>query len=359
MKTQNIISICGLDLQFRDVSIDDRTPTGAQISAAAGFNPSQQVTVLRWLPDGSLEDIRPDESLSLAPQGERFIVVESDGSFRITVDGRRFDWPARRISGSALRLLGKVPDNKTIYFERRDEADQPVDDHDVIDLAQTGVEAFYSRQGSWILNVQNVRLAYEVPIVVVREAIARAGFDTTQAWHIFLKVRGEPKKEVSLDDQVDLRTPGIEKLRLTPKDVNNGDGAPPQRFHFSLLPADEAFLDEHYARWEAVIENGHRWLIIPGFKVPRGYQSEFVTLALDIPDAYPGAQIDMFYVHPVLLTLEGNAPPNTEARVTVDGAELQRWSRHRGETAKWRPESDNVITHLALVEAALLKEVAQ
>lgn len=35
-------------------------PTGAQISHAAGFTPAQQTAVLHFLPDGDLEEIRPN-----------------------------------------------------------------------------------------------------------------------------------------------------------------------------------------------------------------------------------------------------------------------------------------------------------
>ncbi|MFK0693225.1 E2/UBC family protein [Mesorhizobium sp. IMUNJ 23033] len=36
---------------------------------------------------------------------------------------------------------------------------------------------------------------------------------------------------------------------------------------------------------------------------------------------------------------------------------FQRWSRHRGATAPWRPMRDSVLTHLALVDASLHREV--
>lgn len=352
-----LIDVSRTDLHVRQVSIDDRTPTGAQIAAAAGFAPSKQVTILHWQSDGVFEDVRPDETVDLE-KGLRFIVQESDGSYRITIDGRRIDWPVRDISGALLRQLARVPDTHTIYFERRNEPDQQLADGEVLDLAAQGVESFYSRQGSWILNVQGVRLEFDTPTVLTSVAIQRAGFDVTQGWHIFLKIAGEPKKEVALNDVIDLRTPGIEKLRLTPKDVNNGEMAARQRYEFQLLEVDESFLDERFARWETILDNGHRWLLIHGYRPPVGYLQSIVTLALEIPPAYPGAQIDMFYVTPAL-NAHGMQPlPNTELCVQIGSEQYQRWSRHRGEGSPWRPESDNVITHLALVESALTKEVA-
>ncbi|GAO21457.1 hypothetical protein ALISP_1277 [Alicycliphilus sp. B1] len=350
-----LVEVTDATLVFRQVAIDDETPTGAQIAAAAGFSPAKQVTVLLWLPSGALEDIRPDEIVHLQPKA-RFIVVESDTSYRLTIDGKRVDWPARRVSGAIIRGLGDVPSNKSIYYERQDQPDQQLDDTTIIDLASAGVEAFYSRAAIWILNVQGVRLEVHQPTIVVREAMTQAGFNPEQGWHIFLKVAGQPKQAVELTTVIDLRTPGIEKLRLTPKDVNNGEAA---RNAFALLDVDEAFLDQRFAFWETLVENGRRWLLICGYPVPEGYTTRRITLALEVPPNYPGAQIDMFYALPHLALHSGNALANTEAQVTIEGKNYQRWSRHRGPSSEWKSGVDNVITHLALVESALLKEVPQ
>ena len=80
---------------------------------------------------------------------------------------------------------------------------------------------------------------------------------------------------------------------------------------------------------------------------------------MEVPPNYPAAQIDMFFVAPALSLSSGAAIPNTEHREAILGEPFQRWSRHRNAKAPWRPESDNVITHLALVESALQKEVEQ
>src|SRR5262249_12317633 len=90
----------------------------------------------------------------------------------------------------------------------------------------------------WKLNVQNVVIEVKKPEIKVRAAIVDAGFSIETPWIIVLKVAGEPRREVGLDDVIDLRKPGIEKLRLTPKQINNGEGARPLRREFALLPKD-------------------------------------------------------------------------------------------------------------------------
>jgi len=38
-------------------------------------------------------------------------------------------------------------------------------------------------------------------------------------------VAGQPKRQLQVGDDIDLRAPGIEKVRLTAKDVNNGEAS--------------------------------------------------------------------------------------------------------------------------------------
>lgn len=174
-----VIEVCGFDLQFRDVGIDDHTPSGAQIAAASGFVPSSDATVLQILANGELEDVRPNESVDLDAGLVRFIVVESDRTYRLTIDGTRYDWPGRVVSGGLLRKLASVAPGKSLYLELRDQPDQQLGDTELIDLATDGVEHFYS----------SVRPEKTVSIVVE---------GTPHEW---------PKKEISYAEVVTLEVP--------------------------------------------------------------------------------------------------------------------------------------------------------
>ena len=131
------------------------------------------------------------------------------------------------------------------------------------------------------------------------------------------------------------------------------------RREFNLLERDERYLDEQSYEWEAAIDGKRRWLLIHGFKLPEGYTTAEVLLALDISPNYPKAEIDMFYSNPPLVLSSGRAIAATQVRAKIFGTEFHGWSRHRSPTAKWKPETDCVATHLALVESAILKEVGQ
>lgn len=354
--TKTTIEIAGTDLVFRSVKLDADNPTGSQIAKAAGFKMDQHPYIYQWRQDGDLEDIRPNENADLH-NGSRFIVAESDRTHRITVDDEQFDWPAPVISGGVLRKLGKVSPDKAIFFERQDEPDRLVGDNDLVNLDAEGVEEFKSgKPPTWKLKVQDVQVEFDVPIVTVTEALTKAGFATT-GWIIILKVAGQPKRQLAITDAVDLSTPGIEKIRLTPNEINNGEARPAPRRDFSLLDTDEAHLDRLGLVWETDESTGKRYLFIHGYPVPSGYTISSTTLALLIPPTYPHAQIDMFYVHPPLVKSTGAVIPATQSKATIRGLQFQRWSRHRGTCSQWNPRTDNVITHLALVESAIAKEV--
>lgn len=352
------IDVAGIDLVFRAVEVPTNSPTGGQIAKAAGFTVDQHPHVLQWRPDGDLEDIRPQEDANLG-NGTKFIVAESSNSNRITIDDEQVDWPADVITGAVVRKLGKIPPGKDIYLEREDDSDRQVNDTDVIKIKRDGVEEFKSRKQTktWELDVQGKRIVSTLPVISVVDAMTEAGFNPN-AWIMILKVQGEPKRQLEVGDSIDLRTPGIEKIRLTVKDVNNGEARTAPRRDFALLEADEQYLDSLGLVWETE-NSGRRWLVIHDYPLPAGYSASKVTLALDIPPTYPQAQIDMFYVYPVVQLMAGRTIAAAQHPMPIRGLSFQRWSRHRGPGSQWNPSADNVATHLALVETAIAKEVGE
>lgn len=52
------IEVADETLTYRNVLIDDLTPTGAQLAAAAGFKPKQHAVVLQVLANGGTASLR-------------------------------------------------------------------------------------------------------------------------------------------------------------------------------------------------------------------------------------------------------------------------------------------------------------
>lgn len=357
-KPKTTIEVAGTDLVFRTVPVPINKPSGGQIAAAAGFKPNDFATVLQQLGDHSLEDIGINEPAELA-DGARFIVVASDGTDKITIDGMAINWPAPVITGATIRKLGKVPADKALFLTKRDVPDKQIADDEWVKIDTKGIEHFESRAQIWKLNVQGVVLELSAPSISVGDAMREAGFDPGAPYHIFIKYQGQPKQEVNAAFTVDLTKPGIEKIRLVPREVNNGEASLTPRRDFHMLPVDERHLDALGMTWSTLIDQGRRWLVIEGFQLPEGYNVASVQLAVEVPSSYPASEIDMFYVSPALVLNSGRTIEQTQVTETIAARPFQRWSRHRGQQSPWMPGIDNLVTHLALIESALLKEVGE
>lgn len=349
------IEVADTTLSFRRIALADNTPTGAQIARLAGLGDATTAVVLQWQTSGGIEDIRPEEVAQLSA-GLRFIVASADRTYRFQLNGVRYEWPSSSISVEAVRQLGQVPPVHSVYLERQESADLELRAGTAVALSAGGVERIYSKRAVWALKVQGVGLEFDTPSVRVRDAMERAGFDPAKAWHIFFIVQGQPKQELTVDSVMDLGQPGVEKLRLVQRNVDNGLAGEPQRA-FAVLPADVKHLDAVGLVWETVIsEEGRRWLLVHDYPLPSGALPATATLALEIPASYPQAQIDMFYFLPFVHPAAGGEYPSTQIRATIRGQVYQGWSRHRNAAAAWNPQWDNIATHLALVETALLAE---
>lgn len=338
------------------VPLQDRTSTGSQILAAANLRPDTEYALLHWPAVGPTREIGLEEVTTLPHEGAplEFIAVKADGVQYFVLDGQRFAW-AGPLTFEAICKVGRLANNLEVLLERRDEPDLVLAPGQEVDLRQTGVEHFSTREKIWKLDVQGELTEWNTPKVVVRDALIKAGIDPNQPWNIILKVHGQAPQPKELHDIIDLDQPGIERLWLRPKEVNNGEVSIVERRQFKLLPKDEVFLNQSGNRWETVNE-GRRWLIIHDYQLPTGYNVSSCTIAVEIPASYPTAQIDMFFCDPHLQLVNGTTPQATEHRETIDGKTFQRWSRHRPNGA-WSAAKDSVATHFGLVEEALCREV--
>ena len=127
-------------------SVNDPVITGRQLLDEAGKRPVDEHLIFQLLRNGQLEEIRLDETVDLRQPGlEKFLVSKSDRSFRLVIDGRRFEWGAPMITGLKLKQIAQVdPKTYGIWLEIRGCEDRLVADNELVDLEAEGVERFFT-----------------------------------------------------------------------------------------------------------------------------------------------------------------------------------------------------------------------
>lgn len=155
------------------------------------------------------------------------------------------------------------------------------------------------------------------------------------------------------DQTVCFTDPGIEKFKTLPLDQTEGKA--PRR-GFSLLEEDECFLNSLGLEWETAIINNENWVFIYDYLIPQGYNTNMVTLGVRVSANYPLTQLDMLYFSPSLNRLDGK-PIKAISQMILDGKEFQQWSRHRTASNPWRPDVDNLSTHIPLADVWLELEL--
>ena len=130
------------------------------------------------------------------------------------------------------------------------------------------------------------------------------------------------------------------------------------RREFELNGEEAEFLDTLSSSWETIRNDNQKWVLIPDFPIPEGYNVRSAIAAVLIPTGYPVAQLDMVYFYPEIKRKDGMTIPCTDFNRTIDGKIFQRWSRHyaRKGNGAWDPQGDSIITHCMAIQEWLLRE---
>jgi hypothetical protein len=124
---------------------------------------------------------------------------------------------------------------------------------------------------------------------------------------------------------------------------------------FDLPQRDVEHLDATGLPWETVIDGDSRWLLIHDRPTHTGYRDAAALTALQIVPQYPDSALDMVWFFPALVPKDGRAIKALSIQ-SVDGRAFQRWSRHRSAENPWRPDVDDIASHLLLVDEWLARE---
>jgi hypothetical protein len=193
------------------------------------------------------------------------------------------------------------------------------------------------------------------PEITGRQILERAGLLPVEQYRLRLKQRHGAPTEIGLNEEVDLRKPGVERLVAQKKEVQDGLE---NRRQF-ILPADDmAFLDSLGLHWDAIADGGNFWVIIYGVPLPAGFKQPATDVAIQIMPGYPTSPLDMAYFQPPVLRQDGRPIACADAVQNLDGRAWQRWSRHRIGATAWVPGEDNLERHFMFMQDWWSREVA-
>lgn len=359
LKPHPVVAEASVRVNGELVRLKDWTPDVRQILTAARLQPAADFALLHWPKYGPTQELGLEELVDIAGDesiGE-FFGIRADGILYFVLNDERYAW-AGSLTEADIKKVGRLSADDEVWLERRDEPDYQLKAGEIVDLSGRGVERFYSKKAApqvWKLDVQGIIISSQSPVIGVREALEKAEINPDLGWTIRLKVKGQPKRAVELTDTIDMTTPGIERLKLLPRNINNGEGLQSNRRDFPILAQDEAYLDSLGVPWETIHE-GRRWLLINGYPLPSGYEQTSCRLAIEVPQNYPVSEIDMFYCAPPLTLASHRQIPQTEHRELIAGCSFQRWSRHRS-AGEWSPARDSIFSHMGLVDESIAREV--
>ena len=136
----------GTTFKTKKYSSKDSVLTGEQIIEKAGNHPAEEFILLHTESDGMLEDLNLREEIDISKKDELFYLFKNDQTYNLELNGRRYPWGSSNINGSALRMIENIPENHSLWLEKRSEADIEIKNDICVDLDASGLEKIYSKQ---------------------------------------------------------------------------------------------------------------------------------------------------------------------------------------------------------------------
>jgi hypothetical protein len=271
----------------------------------------------------------------------------------IHIDQKKYDAPSATMTGAQVRALASPPigsDRDLFLVVPGPADDRKVGDSEVVELKPE--THFFSapttiNPGDHGIPIQVDGKPYRAPAPTMTGAGIRAlvtppiGPDRD----LFLVVPGSADDvKVGDADAIELK-PGSHFFSA-PKTINPGDSGP------RLPEADEEYLATKGISYELLTGASEFFFIAKDLSVsPTKWDRPQTDLMLRIPNGYPNAGLDMFWVDPSLHLRTGGFPVSADYFEDLAGRRWQRFSRHLA--TPWRPGVDGIGSFLALVLAEL------
>ena len=175
------VAVAKASFEFQSLEMDDPKPIGRQLLEKSGFRPAEEHLIFQVLDDGALEEKRLDEIIELrAEENDRFIAFQSDRSFRVEIDRRRFEWGTAKLTGLiGKQMAGKDPACNGIWLERQDGPDLFIEDADVVKLNAEGVERLRTSP-AFVLCIESKEYIWPDPTITTEQIAQLGGWDSSQ-----------------------------------------------------------------------------------------------------------------------------------------------------------------------------------
>lgn len=261
-----------------------------------------------------------------------------------------------KLGADLYRVAGVSPEQEYLLLELPDERDIPVAVSDQIII--NGSERFSVAIGPYpaddnpclrkpitpVMNEQPLSPHSGLPRPkLTYEQLAALDPDFVQGDGVFVELQDVPDAQV---------TPGMRVL------VQSDD-----RFYTSpcgnvgfdaRLDTELATLRQRHFAVERVDEGARTLVIIRGMALPSHWSRASTDFLVQVPQGYPLAAMDMFWVSPPGLTLgNGRIPQNADQSETYAGQAWQRFSWHYPQGYQWNPETDGLLTHVRFARVRL------
>lgn len=274
----------------------------------------------------------------------------------IHVAGTRRDISRGLVAGAAIYNLANVdPAQQHLLLELADDRDVPLrpDDYIVIN----GRERFSVTDGpqpaddnpclrkplSPTINEQELpadRGLHQAKLTFEQLAALDPDFESGDG--VFVELKDVPDAQV---------LPG---MRVLVQDDDRFYTSPCGNVGFETkLDSDLALLRERHGDVEH-IDDGTRHLVIArGLDLPAHWNRRSTDILLQVPQGYPLAALDMFWVTPGLALADGRQPQNADQLETYAGRTWQRFSWHYPPGHRWNPDTDGILSHLRFARVRL------
>ncbi len=157
------IDVANDRFETRALTLEQAQATGEGLIQALGYTPAEDYIVLRYRPDGSLEEIGLEEPIDLKePRENSFFVNKASEMDNLVISGVRLTWTQSVVTGWTVKSLARKPDSDLeVVLEREDDSPIVIGDEEEVRLNRPGLARFHLRPPSEVtieVNGQSVKI---------------------------------------------------------------------------------------------------------------------------------------------------------------------------------------------------------